>query len=75
MEKYELPLSELTLSQKLHIMETLWENLAQSDEAQVSPPWHEEVLRQREEALAAGRSTFSDWEEAKERIRRNVSCG
>jgi len=38
-----------------------------------SPAWHLEILRDREKALAAGKITFSDWEEAKKRIRRSIS--
>jgi hypothetical protein len=63
MEKYERPPSELTPTQKDPIMET-----------PASPAWHEDVLKEREEALASGESKFSDWEEAKKRIRKNVSC-
>ncbi|MCP4107608.1 MAG: addiction module protein [Desulfobacteraceae bacterium] len=38
-----------------------------------SPAWHEEILEDREKALAAGKATVSDWEDAKVRIKRNVS--
>ncbi|HOD82098.1 MAG TPA: addiction module protein [Phycisphaerae bacterium] len=37
-----------------------------------SPEWHKAVLRDREEALKAGKDTLSDWEKTKERIRKNV---
>ncbi len=74
MERVDLPLSELTLAQKLHLMEALWDDLAKHDQTLESPHWHEEVLRDREEALAAGKATVSGWKEAKDRIRKNVSC-
>ena len=74
MEKFELPLSQLTLAQKLDLMEAIWDYLARDEKTLESPPWHEEVLRDREEALAAGKLSESDWEEAKLRIRKNVSC-
>ena len=74
MEKFELPLSQLTLAQKLDLMEAIWDDLARDEKTLESPPWHEEVLRDREEALAAGKLSESDWEEAKLRIRKNVSC-
>jgi putative addiction module component (TIGR02574 family) len=54
-------------------MEALWDNLAKHEMTLESPQWHEEVLKDREKALAAGKATISDWEEAKERIRRNLS--
>ena len=74
MEKFELPLSQLTLAQKLDLMEAIWDDLARDEKNLESPSWHEEVLRDREEALAAGKLSESDWEEAKLRIRKNVSC-
>ena len=73
MERFELPLSQLTLAQKLDLMETIWDDLARDHKTFESPTWHEEVLREREEALAAGKLSVSDWEEAKVRIRKNVS--
>ena len=73
MERVEVPLSKLTLAQKLDLMEAIWDDLARQDKTLESPLWHEEVLKDREQALATGRATISDWEEAKERIRRNVS--
>ena len=74
MERVNLPLSKLTVAQKLALMETLWDDLSKHEKSIESPDWHEEVLRDREKAIAAGKASFSDWEEAKERIRRNVSC-
>ncbi len=68
------PLSELTLAQKLELMEAIWDDLAKHDETLESPSWHEQVLKDREEALAAGKATVSDWHAAKRRIRENVSC-
>lgn len=73
MKRVEVPLSKLTLAQKLDLMEAIWDDLARQDKALESPPWHEEVLKDREQALAVGKATISDWEEAKERIRRNLS--
>lgn len=74
MERIDLPLSKLTRAQKLDLMEALWNDLAGDEENLESPVWHEQVLQDREEALAAGKASVSGWEEAKSRIRRNVSC-
>ncbi len=68
------PLSQLTFAQKLHLMETLWDDLTGYEHAPESPAWHEDVLQDREKALAAGKAKISDWAEAKDRIRKNVSC-
>jgi hypothetical protein len=74
MERVELPLSTLTLAQKLDLMEAIGDDLARHQETLESPNWHEQVLQDRDEALAAGKATVSDWKEAKERIRRKASC-
>ena len=74
MERVDLPLSKLTLAQKLNLMEAIWDDLAKSEKTLESPDWHEQVLKDREEALAAGKASASGWEEAKERIRRKASC-
>jgi putative addiction module component len=64
-----LPLSEVTLEEKLQVMEALWDDLSRDPEALKSPAWHEDVLREREERLAAGEADFVDWEQAKTDIR------
>ena len=73
MEKIDLPLSRLSLDQKLDLMETLWADLSQDEQLLKSPAWHETVLRDRKEAFKAGKISASDWQQAKERIRKRVS--
>jgi putative addiction module component (TIGR02574 family) len=71
-ERVDLPLAKLTLAQKLDLMEAIWDDLAKDERSLESPDWHEEVLKDREKALAAGKITVSDWDQAKERIRKNT---
>ncbi|MBI2909718.1 MAG: addiction module protein [Chloroflexi bacterium] len=73
MRRVDLPLSELSLAQKLDLMETLWADLARNEQAFESPARHEAVLRDREEAFAAGKVKASGWEQAKKRIRKRLS--
>ena len=73
MKKVDLSVSQLSLAQKLDLMETLWADLSRDETALKSPAWHEAVLKDREEAFAAGRVTVSEWEQAKERIKKKVS--
>lgn len=75
MGKVALPLSEFTYTQKLALLETLWDELAKDAGTFKSPSWHEDVLQDREKELQAGKIESSDWEKAKKRIKRNVSCG
>lgn len=62
-----LDIGRLTRTEKLRAMEELWEDLSRSEDEYQSPDWHGDVLRDREEALAAGRDEFVPWEEAKTR--------
>jgi putative addiction module component (TIGR02574 family) len=73
MERVELPLAKLTLAQKLDLIEALWDDIIKDQQALESPNWHQGILQDRQKALEAGKASVHDWEEAKERIRRNVS--
>ncbi len=73
MKKVDLPISRLSLAQKLDLMETLWADLTRDGAKLKSPAWHEAVLKDREETFKAGKVTASDWEQAKRRIRKKVS--
>ena len=68
-----LPLSDMTVSEKLQLMEALWEDLSRNADAVESPEWHREVLEDREQRIASGEARFSDWEQSKAEIRRRVS--
>ena len=68
-----LPFDEMTVSEKLQLMEALWENLSRNADALESPEWHREVLEDRERRIASGEARFSDWEQAKADIRKRVS--
>ena len=74
MEKIDIPLSKYSFAQKLNLMEIIWDDITKDEKVLESPGWHNEVLRDREEALATGKVKFSDWEKAKERIKGNISC-
>ena len=73
MDRIDLPVSRLSLAQKLDLMETLWADLSRDPDKLASPAWHKDVLDDRAKAFEAGRTTVSDWEQAKDRIRKNVS--
>ena len=68
MEKINLSLTRLTFAQKLALMEALWADIADDENIVESPIWHEAVLKDRELALATGKTGFSDWAESKKRI-------
>jgi hypothetical protein len=66
------PLDEMTISDKLHAMEQIWGDLSRNPENVPSPNWHGEILKAREGRVKEGSSQFTDWAEAKEKIRNSV---
>ncbi len=68
-----LPLKDMTLREKLAVMESLWEDLARTPEAIESPAWHKAILDERRQRITEGTSRFVDWEKAKRDIRNKLS--
>ncbi len=69
----DLPLHEMSLPTKMELMEALWEDLSRTPEKLESPEWHRAVLEERRERLESGTEKLSDWEAAKQDIRRKLS--
>ncbi len=65
---YTLPLTTMSVSEKIQMMETLWENLTQQSQDITSPTWHQDLLLQREKLLENQQDNFVDWNEAKKQI-------
>jgi putative addiction module component (TIGR02574 family) len=64
-----LSLETLSVAEKLLLMERLWDDLSRRPSDVPVPEWHGEVLSEREAAVREGRTTFVEWEAAKERLR------
>ena len=64
----DISIATLNTSEKLALMERLWEALLQRPADVPSPKWHGDVLAERIAAVRDGRSKFVDWDEAKERL-------
>ena len=67
-----LPLDKMTTQEKLRALEAIWDDLSHAPVDIPSPSWQGEELKGREERLAKGLTHFSDWTEAKDRIRGQV---
>lgn len=67
-----LQLDKMTTEDKLRALEEIWEDLALKPSQVPSPAWHGEELKVREERLAKGLTHFSNWSEAKQRIREQI---
>ena len=59
----------LPRSEKLKLMEALWEDLSRPDNEFESPAWHAEELAATERRLAEGKEQILDWEAAKQELR------
>ena len=68
----KLPLDEMTVQEKLAVMESLWEDLSRAPRMIEVPQWHKEVLDERRQKVADGAAEFSDWEAAKANIRKKI---
>lgn len=73
MNRFDFPITQLSFTQKLDLMEMLWADMVVNEKNLESPVWHEAVLKDREAELDAGKITVSSWEEAKERIKKSVA--
>ncbi len=53
-------------------MENIWDDLCQRADEISSPSWHGKVLQQREKEIEKGVDGFTNWEDAKEKMRESI---
>ena len=68
----EINIDQMSISEKLRIMELLWDDLCHTESDIPSPQWHEDVLMERENLIRDGRDEFVDWDQAKKEIRKKT---
>ena len=59
-----LPLSRMSLKEKLVAMELLWADLSATPDQVESPAWHSEELQRRREQVQQGSAKFLNWDDA-----------
>jgi len=64
----ELPLAQMTVEEKLHTLEILWNDLCRNEQNVPVPQWHKDLLIERERLVREGQAHFDDWETAKQRL-------
>ena len=64
----EIPLETLSVSEKVRLLESVWNSLCNKSGDVRSPEWHREVLDARKRRLKNGQATVSPWNEAKTRL-------
>lgn len=70
---FALEIKRMSRADKLRAMEALWADLSQDEAGIDSPAWHADALRETERLVRQGKAKFSDWQEAKRRIRRKAA--
>jgi hypothetical protein len=61
---------QLPQSEKLRLMEALWEELSRPESDYQSQAWHARELAETERRVAEGKEQVMDWEAAKKKLRR-----
>jgi len=67
-----IPLDKMTVAEKIQALEDIWIDLQKTAEKIPSPAWHSDVLKARTDREREGISEFSNWIEAKHRIRKQT---
>ncbi|MEO0454305.1 MAG: addiction module protein [Verrucomicrobiota bacterium] len=63
--------SQLSSTEKIALMERLWQDLSASPDLE-PPAWHDAVLKNREQEWENRDRVSQDWLEAKEELRREL---
>jgi hypothetical protein len=64
----QLQIDQMTIAEKLRVMEELWDDLRSRVSGVPLPQWHKDLLKEREHLIETGDAQFDDWETAKKRI-------
>ena len=59
---------QMSIQEKLLLMEAVWEDLSSRAEQIEVPQWHKDLLDAREAAVREGKAEFIAWEKAKKQI-------
>jgi hypothetical protein len=68
-----LPLQDMTTTDKIRVMEDIWNDLSKDNSGYSPPEWHNEILKIRKERAESGDVGFTDWEIAKKEIRNKIA--
>lgn len=62
-------IENLSRTEKLRMMEVIWDDLSRDPAAFASPEWHAQALQETERMVAENRTHFVDWDAAKKMLR------
>ncbi len=64
-----LPLDEMTITEKLVVINQIWEDLVRKPNDVPSPEWHKDVLSARANRVKNGEAHFKDFNSVKSELR------
>ena len=65
-----IPLEKMTKEEKLQVMEAIWIDLTKHEQEFLSPNWHKEILKLREDRIQSGQEQYQDWVSEKRKLRK-----
>ncbi|MGK7896813.1 MAG: addiction module protein [Xenococcus sp. (in: cyanobacteria)] len=65
MSNLSISLKDLSVAQKLSLMERIWVDLEKQPSEIYSPKWHSDILARRMRSIKSNESEFFDWANAK----------
>ena len=68
-----LQIDQMTVAEKLRVMEELWDDLRTRAEGVPVPQWHKDLLDERQQLIETGEAKFDNWDSAKKRITEQTS--
>ena len=71
--KIDLPLDEMSIAEKIGMMETIWSDLSKAKRGYSPPEWHGSILKERMILAESGDVGFTDWDQAKKQIEDRLS--
>ena len=67
-----IAIENLTVADKIVLMERLWNDLSRRPTDIASPDWHGDILDDRRAAVHEGGAAFTEWDDAKKRLRERL---
>lgn len=64
-----LPLDDMSVSEKLNMINDIWYSLVQNEASVPSPEWHKDVLNARQERVDSGVAKFESLDVVKKSLR------
>ena len=69
---FTLPLKEMSNSDRIGVMEEIWDNLFKKPDFVPSPEWYCEILKVRELSVREGKAAFHNLDQVIERIKERI---